>query len=428
MTKQPSRISTNTLIIFSALVLASCSPVNVSHDKEDDSVISLSKNDLKLEFSCVHESIPASSIEAEALFQYARWLQKNNQLKRDPVANIEIERLYRISSEHGHFKANVNLQNGAMRGHFKLKGHEHLRMSEQLIEGGVATGYLFVAYFLHQGSAGLQRDPEMALRYYRKAADEGSSEAQYFVAEKLAPVDIAPDVARQMRRCAAEQGHAKAAVALSINLRHDGNFREAIEVLQMGVAGGSESSAGGMSKAFKAQPVDGLFYFGQTEDLERADRYEKIWKVLANYSYAGPSVPEINEILPLPPAKLPPWDGKLQWLEARLANIPPEKPSEALIQKLAKEKVLDPATGKPMPGSPAFNKANFPIMVCASGQTCPESGYWKVMINSWEDHIQHFKEGEVMPTYLMVWTEHRPWPLRDKTMQRHERVEWGLLG
>ena len=391
-------------------------------------MISLSKNSLGLEFSCVHESVPDASDEVEMVFKYARWLQKNNQLKRDSVVNAEIERLYRIGSEHGHSKANVNLQNGAMRGHFKLKGHEHLRMSKQLIEGGVATGYLFVAYFLRQGSAGLQRDPEMALRYYRKAADEGSSEAQYFVAEKLAPVDIAPDVARQMRRCAAEQGHGKAAVALSINLRHDGNFREAIEVLQKGVAGGSENSAGGMSKAFKAQPVDGLFYFGQAEDLERADRYEKIWKVLANYSYADPEVPEINAIVPLPPAQLPPWDGKLQWLETRLANIPPEKPSEALIRKLAKEKVLDPATGKPMPGSTAFSKANFPIKVCASGQPCPEDGYWKVMINSWKDHIQHFKKGEVMPTYLMVWREYRPWPLRDKIMQRQERVEWGLLG
>ncbi|WP_039791998.1 DUF6396 domain-containing protein, partial [Pseudomonas agarici] len=76
------------------------------------------------------------------------------------------------------------------------------------------------------------------------------------------------------------------------------------------------------------------------------------WSLLANYSYANPSVPEINEILPLPPAKLPAWDGKLQWLEARLANVRPQKPHEALIQQLAKAKLLEPATGKPMPGSP----------------------------------------------------------------------------
>ncbi|MFJ4394346.1 sel1 repeat family protein [Pseudomonas sp. NPDC089396] len=383
----------------------------------------------KLAFFCAHEKTPEMTSEADMVFKYARWLQKNNQLRRDSVVNAEIERLYRIGAEHGHFKANINLQNGAMRGHFKLKGHEHLRLSEQLIERGVATGYLFVAYFLQQGAAGLQKDPEMALRYFRKAADEGSSQAQYYVAEKLAPIEIAPEIAQQMRRCAAEQGHREAAVALAVNLKRKGLYRDAIEVFQLGISAGNSTSASFLAKGFSGpEPTNTLHFLGQQQDLERADRYKKIWKVLANYSYADPKVPEINDIVPLPPAKLPPWDGKLQWLESRLANIPPEKPSEALIHKLAKEKVLDPATGKPMPGSPAFSKANFPIMVCASGQPCPESGYWKVMINSWEDHIQYFNEGEVMPTYLMTWTDYRPWPLRDKLMQRDERVNWGMLG
>ena len=385
--------------------------------------------DVKLDFNCAHEKIPAPSHEADIVFQYARWLQKNNQLKRDAIVNAEIERLYRISIEHDHHKANINLQNGAMRGHFKLRAWEHLRMSEKLIDAKVATGYLFVAYFLEQGSAGLQQDSQMALRYYRKAADEGNAQAQYFIGDKLDPVTIAPAVAADMYRCAAEQGHGKAAVALGIILRNKHQFSQALEVLQMGVAGGYEHAAGRLEDAFLgAVPSDKFDYYGQKEDLERAERYNRIWNILADYSYASPEVPEINEIVPLPPAKLPAWDGKLQWLEARQANIPPEKPSEALIHKLAKEKVLDPATGKPMPGSPAFSKANFPIMVCASGQPCPESGYWKVMINSWEDHIQYFNEGEVMPTYLMTWTEYRPWPLRDKLMQRDERVNWGMLG
>lgn len=66
------------------------------------------------------------------------------------------------------------------------------------------------------------------------------------------------------------------------------------------------------------------------------------------------AVPEINDILPLPPAKRPAWDGKLQWLEARLANVPPKTPSAALINQLAKAMVLAPPTGKPMPGSHSF--------------------------------------------------------------------------
>lgn len=66
------------------------------------------------------------------------------------------------------------------------------------------------------------------------------------------------------------------------------------------------------------------------------------------YSYANPKVPEINEIVPLPPAKLPPWNGRLKWLEERQAELAPSTPSEALIERLAKDKGLDPGTGKPL--------------------------------------------------------------------------------
>jgi TPR repeat protein len=207
---------------------------------------------------------------------------------------------------------------------------------------------LFVAYFLQQGSAGLVEDREMALRYYRKAADEGNAQAQYYVGDKLEPVDVAPAVAIRMYRCAAEQMHGKAAVVLGIILSENREYREALEVLQLGVAGGNESAAWRLSQAFQYQPAEDMYYLGQVEDPERAERYKKISRILSGYSYANPKVPEINDIVPLPPAKLPPWDGKLQWLEERLANVPPEKPSEALIQRLAKEKLLDPATGRPL--------------------------------------------------------------------------------
>ncbi|MBC2693637.1 SEL1-like repeat protein, partial [Pseudomonas kielensis] len=329
---------------------------------------------------CVHEQIPAPSTEADVLFQYARWLQKNNQLKQDKSVDVEIERLYRIAAENGHYKANINLQNGAMRGHFQLRGDEHLRLSQRLISEGVATGYYFVGIFLQQGSAGLKQDPEMALRYYRKAADSGNAQAQAYVGEKLAPIRIAPAVARMMRHCAAEQGNGEAARALGVDLSIDGHYPEALEALQLGVAAGDSTSAYSLGKVFGTpRPTDAIDSLGQQEDLERAERYNKISKVLGNYSYAHPKVPEINDILPLPPAKLPAWNGKLQWLETRLANVPPKKPSEVLIRQLAKAKLLEPATGRAMPGSPAFIKIGFPAPTCSSGQACPQTGYWQAV-------------------------------------------------
>ncbi|AFY20472.1 sel1 repeat family protein [Pseudomonas sp. UW4] len=344
--------------------------------------------------------------------------------------------MYRIASENGHYKANINLQNGAMRGTFKLRGEEHLRMSEQLINAGVATGYYFVGIFLQHGSSGLQKDHEMALRYYRKAADQGNALAQAYVADKLAPINVAPDVARQLRRCAAEQGNGEAAVDLGIHLKNKRQYKEALEIFQMGVAAGNESAAAWLNDGFRGpEPTDKLDYLGQLEDLERADRYKKIWKILSGYSYANPKVPEINEIVPLPPATLPAWDGKLQWLEERLANVPPEKPSEALIHQLAKAKILEPATGRPMPGSPAFITIDYiKRPICNSGQACTHTGYWlaeSIAGQSWsrleQGEPRRFEKGEIMPT-LNVRHRQSRFLLADRVTVEEENIEWRLLG
>ncbi|OWJ89210.1 hypothetical protein B6S59_31500, partial [Pseudomonas sp. A46] len=149
-----------------------------------------------LAFTCKHEEYPAPTADSDLLFKYARWLQKNNQLKEDPSVDGQVERLYRIAAEHGHAKANINLQNGSMQGTFRLRSAEHVRLTEALIEAKVATGYTIIALSLQQGALGLAEDKEMAQRYYRKAADMGSATAQAYVADKLAPIDIAPDIAR----------------------------------------------------------------------------------------------------------------------------------------------------------------------------------------------------------------------------------------
>jgi hypothetical protein len=152
---------------------------------------------------------------------------------------------------------------------------------------------------------------------------------------------------------------------------------------------------------------------------------KKIWRVLANASYAKPTVPEINEIVPLPPAKLPAWDGKLQWLEARRANVPPEKPSEALIHQLAKAKLLDPASGRPLPDSPDFIREPYPRLTCNSGQACPQTGYWKA--EGIVDKIRRFEKGEIMPT-LNVQRSHSRFLLADRVTVGAENIRWSLFG
>ena len=414
-------------LLLTCLLLAACdSRSTFNYLKKDPHVKPLTEIKANLAFTCAHENIPEASAESGVLFHYARWLQKNNQLIPDKTVDVEIERLYRIAAENGHYKANINLQNGSMRQRFQLRGAEHLRLSQQLIDSGVATGYYFVGIFLQQGSAGLKQDSEMALRYFRKAADRGSALAQYHVGDKLDPIDIAPQIALKMYRCAAEQGNGEAGTALGIYLSQAGNYQDALEAFQLGVAAGDETSAGFMEEGFRGpEPTNELHYLGQKEDLERAERYEKIWKVLSGYSYANPKVPEINEILPLPPAKLPSWDGKLQWLEERLANVPPEKPSEALIQQLAKAKLLDPTSGRPLPASPDFIREPYRKLTCNSGQACPQSGYWKA--EGIVDEIRRFEKGEIMPT-LNVRRSHSRFLLADRITVAEENIEWILFG
>ncbi len=424
------------ILLLSSLLLAACNNGGpLTHLNQEMPMNPITEAKQKLTFTCVHETIPESPAEADILFQYARWLQKNNLLKQDKSVYAEIERLYRIAAENGHYKANINLQNGAMRGEFKLREGEYLRLGQQLIDARVATGYYLIGILLQQGAAGLKQDPEMSLRYYRKAADQGNAQAQTYVAGKLAPIDIAPAIARQMRHCAAEQGNGKAAVALGVHLKIKGEYQAALEAFQLGVATGDETAAYALQQGFgEPLPDDRFYYLGQQQDIERAERYKQIGKVLGNYSYADPKVPEINEILPLPPAKLPVWDGKLQWLEARLANVPPPKPSEALIHQLAKAKLLEPATGRATPDSPAFIKASYPEPTCSSGQACPQTGYWQAFSLSGDVYarfkagtVRRFEENEIMPT-LRVENHQPRFLLPDIITVNDENIEWRLLG
>jgi len=400
--------------------------------KKDMTMDELSSIDTRLSFSCKFQFVPESTINAEMLFKYARWLQKNNLLNQDKKVDAEISRLYRISAENGNVKANINLQNGSLQGQFPLNGEERLRMSQQLIDEGVGAGYYFIAIYLQHGAAGLEQDQEMALRYMRKAADEGNPQAQAYLGDVLAPRNMAPVVSLQIRRCAAEQGEGATARSLGIYYQENSDYRSSLELFQLGVKAGNSSAASFLANGFNGpEPSNELYYMGLNEDKERARRYGVIRKILSNYSYANPKVPEIDEIVPLPPAPLPAWDGKLKWLEEREANIPPEKPSEALINQMARDKQLDPATGKPLPESPHFVRDDSIKLSCRNGEVCPVSGYWEM---EWWDYnslntqrIVRFNQGDILPADRVRRVVTRPWPFEDKIVIEEKMMAWRLI-
>jgi len=306
-------------------------------------------------FTCAKEAdrIPPRDPEADQLYQHARWLRRNNLLKDDPAVYAGIERLVRIATAHGHDKANLALRgmlkNGQAQSPNPIK--ESVDLVEDLIQRGVPGGYHDMGNYLMQGY-GVVGDFDLGKRYYRKAADLGSPDAQYLIGDKL--IDTrrhSPEVVvigLQMLRCAAEQGHAEAALTLGVYI-YEEKPKEAMEAYQLGAKAGNSQSASRMVDGFTITDPNIGFYMGQTQtDPERARRYEIIWKFLSDYDYLDPKVPEIDEIVPLPPAKLPPWDGKFKWLEEHKANVPPPLPTEKRIEEMARAKGLDPKTGRPI--------------------------------------------------------------------------------
>ncbi len=87
-----------------------------------------------------------------------------------------------------------------------------------------------------------------------------------------------------------------------------------------------------------------MYFLNLSEDHERSRRYRIIGDYLSDKDYLQPKVPDLDDIVPLPPAPLPKWDGKIafqRWFEGEA----PPKPDEALVRRLAWQRGLNGDTG-----------------------------------------------------------------------------------
>jgi TPR repeat protein len=417
-----------TLIVFSLfLSLVSCQKKDMRMAKLPD----LDGVRSNLAFTCTQESkaFPVLDPEADQFFKYARYLEKKSGSKDFN----DVARYYRIAAAYGHYKANGNLQQLISEGRASSPDNveETIALASQLIDQGIPGGHYDIGHYLEAGY-GFKQDKEMALRYFRKAADLGSPEAQFYIARLLAPLDKAPEIAVQMYRCAMSQGLGKAGSILGIHLQVGQLYSEAVQAFQKGAAGGSSQAASFLEDAFKGPPSSNeLDYLALTFDAERSWRYQLIWEFLIANEGRNPKVPDIDQIVPLPPAKLPDWDGTFQWQKEQDAAPIPEKPSDELIQRLCKEKNLDPATGLPLPApekaAQEKRKQARKNLVVGSGEECPESGYWCSQRHAEkEKNIRHyFLAGEIMPSVAVHHPRSPAW-MKYLIGERREviRVSW----
>jgi uncharacterized protein len=271
-------------------------------------------NDPLLAFVCVREldHVPAPSPDAEKLFQQARAMEK----AAGPKDFNAIAKIYTQAGDLGHWKALQNLQALYYQGladHTKPEQHV-IDINEKLIKMGVPIGYYNMATYLEQGY-GVKQDRKAALTYYRKSADLGSTNGQAYVG-KLLVWDLKNfDVGVPMLECALNQGSAAAAHELSGYYREfKDDLNGSLRYLQRGTALGDESASSLLVEAFEKGPEAFPTDYKTDVDKERARRYRLIQDELDRNPSAR--FPDIDKIVPLPPAPLPAWNGEFEYRKA----------------------------------------------------------------------------------------------------------------
>ena len=311
-----------------------------------------------LEFTCVHEKRPPLSEETQQLYNYALHRDLNHMWpgQRGDGFWDELLPYYRIAAANGDYKANVRLQFLLSDGWTRVPDieaeAETQKLYKMLHKQLPATAYYLLKGYIEDGY-GVSAPPDSELAFLRKAADMGNREAQYTLGQMISSLD--DEETREFRlklmmklyRCASEQGQGNASYWLGMFLPDYHKYDEAVRAYHQGVKNGNYLSAFILSNAFKAGKEKGNNDFLDVDtDEERARRYGIIDSYLSTYDFMSPTVPDLDDIVPLPPAPLPEWDGKIafqRWVE----GDEPPKPSDELIKKLADKAGLNVKTGLP---------------------------------------------------------------------------------
>jgi hypothetical protein len=189
-------------------------------------------------------------------------------------------------------------------------------------------GFYELGRAYESGYGGVTADSALAWAYFSRAAKLGSPEAQMTLAEVYEEAGQHEDE-EAMRLCAYRQRYGPAAYALSTNQRlFTEDYAEAIRYLQDGVEFGDKDSASLLERLFDEgywshmgeQTKPKLAALGIKADAVRGERY----KVIRDALEVNPDLKftRVRQALPLPPAKLPPWEGVGSALELE-SGAPP---------------------------------------------------------------------------------------------------------
>lgn len=335
------------------------------------------------EFSCAYQAqrVPAFDPQAEMWFQQALALDDPN------ARNIDYAKMYQLyqqAAERNHWKAMLNLASLILRDDPGVPDHDPekaIRWVEKAMMLGVPDAYDRMGVY-HLNGVVKGGNATTAYAFFQRAADMGSPAAMTFLGDKMSGTYDDPDgefwgnlpVATKMLECALAQGYGLAADKLSYIYRGttpDSKSR-ALRILHEGVKLGCAECADNLSTEFNG--------FGLTRgenlighiDKARAQRYSKIGDVLKLYD-GRLKLPNLDKILPLPPAALPKWDGNVKTLIDAAKPISPPATSEKSSLQQGRLFVPDGHSVAPLDND---------ALAVHGAQLAPKTGYWLALYGS----------------------------------------------
>jgi len=337
-------------------------------------------------FECQTEASKVPPIDAQAndWFLEARAME-DGFVYVDDVDYKKVVQLTRQAADRHHWKAMLNLASLYVERHDPPNGEdEAMALVSQALELGIPAAYDRMGTYYLNGT-GVHGNRDRAYAFFQKAAAMGNPHSMHFLGQKM---DAGGDnlkpgywgnipIAIKMFECALAQGYGPAAEELEymyamprggdgmpIGKRTPETLNRVMHALHEGVKNGCKSCADSLFLEF-ARPSNLENMFVPFIDKARGQRYNMLGDALS--FNPDRRFPNLDKILPLPPAVLPPWDGTRESLLASaMAVVPaPTTPTPTEASRRKGRYFLDSAY--------VFR----PIAETTDALQSPVAGYWQ---------------------------------------------------
>lgn len=295
--------------------------------------------------------------------------------------------LLREATKLGHWKAKILLADRYLQQSKSYYSYTDFKQSrayiDELMSQGVPEAFYLMSQWRNAGYGGYTSSPSPASAYLYQAAELGHPQALVDVSNIFMNVKR-QDIARKLLECGFKQGaggRAANSLAISefVNARTTEDFAKGFKYLFIGAKAGDAESIFGLNyyngqhqkKIGSSYLADSKEYIRRVKiftnavdprmyhddpTIKRKNNYSEFRRVKGNVFL---KFPNLDKVIPLPPAKLPPWNGDIG-----VAMTPQDAKDyhqdfdyKALIEEIKRGDI-----------------------VSSSSEICPRSGYWYAVV------------------------------------------------